>query len=98
MAPLLMPKVRPPTPKKNTRNKPLRRPEEIPIERAIPPNTPPSHLSFAFRVIVLKFKQEMICKVKIYKKNRNPIFVSKASSSFLAWKGFDLNFSESYFS
>jgi hypothetical protein len=51
VAPLLIPKVSPPTPKKNTRNKPLRRPEEIPSARAIPPSTPPSHLSVAFLVI-----------------------------------------------
>jgi hypothetical protein len=73
VAPLLIPNVRPPTPKKNTRNRPLNRPEEIPRERAMPPNTPPSHLSFAFLVIFF-FREEnsiLITLVKKSKKNEN---------------------------
>lgn len=45
VAPLLIPKVSPPIPKKNTRNKPLNKPEEMLKDRAIPPITPPIHLS-----------------------------------------------------
>jgi hypothetical protein len=70
VAPLLIPKVSPPTPKKNTRNRPLNRPEEIPRERAMPPNTPPSHLSVALLVIIKGRKiQIFITIVKKQKKN-----------------------------
>jgi hypothetical protein len=72
VASLLIPKVSPPTPKKNTRNKPLRRPEEIPSARAIPPNTPPSHLSVAFLVIVkVREIQIFVSLVKKTKKNES---------------------------
>ena len=45
IAPLLIPRVNPPTPKKNTKNRPLNKPEEMPRDLAMPPITPPIHLS-----------------------------------------------------
>ena len=44
-APAEIPKVRPPTPKNKIRKIIRNTAELIPVERAIPPNTPPSQLS-----------------------------------------------------
>lgn len=55
-APILIPKVKPPIPKNKTIKIARKKPEEIPMERAIPPNTPPNHLSFAFLFIVSSFE------------------------------------------
>ena len=63
VAPLLIPKVKPPTPKKNTKNRPLNKPEEMPRDLAMPPITPPIHLSeecLFIRVFVSKLGERFI--------------------------------------
>lgn len=53
---MLMPKVKPPIPKNKTIKIARKKPEETPIDRAIPPITPPNHLSFAFLFTTINFE------------------------------------------
>ncbi len=65
VAPLLIPKVKPPTPKKNTKNRPLSKPEEMPRDLAMPPITPPIHLSeecLFIRVFYLSWVNGLLLK------------------------------------
>lgn len=78
VAPLLIPKVNPPTPKKNTKNRPLNKPEEMPRDLAMPPITPPSHLSeecLFIRVFVSK-----LGKVYCFKCTRESLVIKNLIS------------------
>lgn len=54
-APKLIPNVKPPIPSDKTINIARKTPDEIPIDLAIPPSTPPNHLSFTFLFIIIYF-------------------------------------------
>ncbi len=51
IAPAEIPRVKPPTPRKNTINTTLKSPADMPNESAIPDSTPPRMLLFKFLCI-----------------------------------------------